>query len=84
MDFVGGINDAPTTADIINSYKVFKQPSVDDTFYYISGLYNAEVDNSIIQMVEENQKTVLLVIIKLKLKVYQNGVTQLQNLTEYS
>lgn len=59
MDFVGGINDAPTTADIINSYKVFKQPSVDDTFYYISGLYNAEVDNSIIQMVEENQKTVL-------------------------
>lgn len=57
--FIGGQDDAPTTANIINSYKVFKKPSVADTFYYISGLYNAEVDNSIIQMVEENQKTVL-------------------------
>lgn len=59
IDFIGGADDAPTKADIINSYKVFKQPSVADTFYYISGLYDAEVDNSIIQMVEENQKTIL-------------------------
>ena len=59
IDFIGGLNDAPTQADIINSYKVFKQPSVADTFYYFTGLYNAEVDNSVIQMVEENQKTVL-------------------------
>lgn len=59
IEFVGGANDTPSQADIINSYKVFKQPSVADTFYYFSGLYNAEVDNSIIQMVEENQKTVL-------------------------
>lgn len=59
IEFIGGQDDAPTTADIINSYKVFKQPSVADTFYYISGLYGADVDNSIIQMVEENQKTIL-------------------------
>lgn len=59
INFIGGLNDAPTQADIINSYKVFKQPSVADTFYYFSGLYNAEIDNSIIQMVEENQKTIL-------------------------
>lgn len=57
--FVGGIDDKPMTTDIINSYKIFKLPIVNDTFYYISGLYTAEVDNSIIQMVESNQKTVL-------------------------
>ena len=56
---IGGVDSTPETADIINSYKVFAQPSSADILYYYSGLYNAEVDNSIISMAESNMKTIL-------------------------
>ena len=56
---IGGVDSTPETADIINSYKVFAQPSSADILYYYSGLYNAEVDNSIISMAESNMKTLL-------------------------
>lgn len=54
-----GADSAPETADIINSYKVFTQPNTSDVFYYYSGLYNAEVDNSIIAIAEDNMKTIV-------------------------
>lgn len=56
---IGGVDSTPETADIINSYKVFAQPSSSDILYYYSGLYNADVDNSIIAMAEDNMKTIL-------------------------
>lgn len=85
MDMVlqGGVDDAPEENDIINSYKIFDKPTSNDIFYYYTGLYTANVDNSVISMVEKNMKTILFTSPSRLSMIGGDNQTKCDNIVKY-